>query len=387
LRRLAARHDLHLFTYGPVSDEARRELAENRVQLTVVDPLPPSRGPWFWGRLFGNLFSQYPYSVAKHFTARLQNEVLEACHARTIDIVHIEWMPYARYGTPGVARVLTAHNVESDIWQRRAQHSGTYIGRQFFSIQAKRMESFERRASLHSDCVIAVSELDAQRFGCYGAHNIRIVPNGVDLEYFHSMPDVPRNDSLLFVGSLDWFPNEDAVTDFALRVFPLIRSKNERITFRVVGRRPSEKLARLLEGLPGVELIGEVQDVRPYIAQSRAVVVPLRIGGGTRIKILEALAMEKPVISTAIGAEGLQVKDGCDLLIANAPEEFAARVEALLASPEQQSRLGRNGRVAVEKLYAWDAAAATLEDAWRAVAGQTEAAVSSAVLVAEDARR
>ena len=387
LRRLATRHALHLLTYGPVSKEAQQILSDHRVSVTALDALPTSRGPLFFARLFRNLFSEYPYSVSKHFTDRLQRAVVESCAGQDFDLAHIEWVPYARYATPGLARVLTAHNVEADIWRRRAQHSGTALGRQFFAIQAGRMEKFERRASVQSDCVIAVSELDAQRFRSHGASNVKVVPNGVDLDYFRPMPEVPQSDSLVFVGSLDWFPNEDAVRDFAVNVLPLIRSKNKQIKFRVVGRKPSEKLAAALHSIDGVELAGEVPDVRPHFAAASAVLVPLRIGGGTRIKILEALAMERPVISTSVGAEGLELEDGRDILIADSPQEFVARIETLVANPDLQLRLGRNGRKVVEAVYGWDAAAEKLEQVWFATARRIEATISSPAFAMGEARQ
>ena len=375
LRRLATHHKVHMFTYGPVSVEAQSAITKYGFDVTAVNSLPPSHGLFFGGRLLRNIFSKYPYSVSKHFTSRLQREVTNACGAGGFDLAHIEWIPYARYATPGLPRLIMAHNVESDIWKRRGLHSEKVAARWFFDRQAQRMESFERRSATDAKAVVAVSDLDAERFRSYGASNVKIVPNGVDLDYFCSMPQVPQSNSLVFVGSLDWFPNEDAVKEFAVRILPIVRTQNERITFRVVGRKPAASLALALQHMAGVELVGEVLDVRPYLAQARAVVVPLRIGGGTRIKILEALAMEKPVVSTSVGAEGLKLEDGRDLLLADTPERFASQIRLLLATPELQARLGRNGRATVEKLYGWDAAAEKLEGAWIATASKSQAIV------------
>lgn len=377
LRRLSSRHDLHLLTYGPATEEARGKLAEHGFTGTILQPLAPSQGPQFWARLMASTVSQYPYSVIKHFTARMQDKVTQLCSSEKFDLVHIEWLPYARYESPGVPRFIVAHNVESDIWRRRAEHHGGLIGRCFFGLQAKRMRVFEQRAAAQDTHIAAVSDLDAETFRSYGAQNVTVVPNGVDLDYFRPRPEVSQSDSLLFVGSLDWYANEDAVREFALHVFPLLRSRNPRITFQVVGRRPSDRLIAMLKNVNGVEMVGEVSDVRPYMAQARAVVVPLRIGGGSRIKILEALAMAKPVISTAIGAEGLSLTNGRDCLIANRPQEFAARVDSLFADPDQQMRLGQNGRALVEQLYGWDAAAERLELAWADAAGYPEVCSSS----------
>jgi glycosyltransferase involved in cell wall biosynthesis len=300
----------------------------------------------------------------------MQQQVRHDCEVREFDLVQCEWIPYASYETYGIPRLIVAHNVESEIWRRRADHDGGLIGSWFFGLQARRMKAFERQVSSAGAHVVTVSQLDAETFRSYGAHNVTIVPNGVDLAYFRPMPQVPQTDSLVFIGSLDWYANEDAVKNFAMRALPVIRNRNPKVTLRVIGRRPSPQLAACLRGLQGVELIGEVSDVRPYLASARAVVVPLRIGGGTRIKILEALAMGKPVISTSIGAEGLDIKEQRDFLIANNTEEFAARIDELFARPEEQMRLGLNGRSVVEKLYGWDAAAEKLEHAWNITAAR-----------------
>lgn len=387
LRRLSRRHDLHLVTYGPINKEAQAKLAQHCFTVTALDPLPPSEGPRFWARLLSSVFSGYPYSVVKHFTGRMQRHISEVCKRQQFDLVHCEWIPYARYETRGIPRLIVAHNVESEILRRRANHDGGLIGSWFFGLQAKRMKAFEREAATKGAHVVAVSELDAETFRSYGVRNVTIVPNGVDLDYFRPMPQVFQTDSLLFVGSLDWHANEDAVKDFAIRILPLIRSRNPNLTFQVVGRRPSNRLVTSLQELQGVQLIGEVPDVRPYMAQARAVVVPLRIGGGTRIKILEALAMGKPVISTSIGAEGLEIKNQRDYLLANTPEEFVTRIDALFANPEEQLRLGENGRALVEKLYGWDAAAEKLEGAWSAAAGRCEVVTPGPVFAASGARR
>jgi polysaccharide biosynthesis protein PslH len=386
LRRLAAHHHPHIFTYGPVSDEAKTALASHGLSVTSVGALASSRGPLFWARLLQNVFSKYPYSVSKHFTSRLQAEVRNACAFGKFDLAHIEWIPYARYATPGLPRLITAHNVESDIWKRRSLHNGGVAGGWFFGLQASRMEAFERCAAVHANSVVTVSELDAERFRSYGAKNVKVVPNGVDLDYFRPVPQVPENQSLVFIGSLDWFPNEDAVKEFATRILPILRNANERITFRVVGRKPAPSLAATLQRVPGVELVGEVADVRTYIAEAQVVVVPIRIGGGTRIKILEALAMEKPVVSTSVGAEGLELEDGRDLLLADTPEKFATQVQFLLANTELQARLGRNGRGTVERLYGWDSAAEKMEQAWLATASNPEAIAPASLALAE-ARR
>ncbi len=375
LRRLSDRHDLHWIAYGPVSEEAKLTFRQQGISIDVLDPLPPSKGIRFYGRLLASLLSGYPYSVVKHFTSRLQHRILEACELKQFDLVHFEWTPYARCKSSNLPRLIVAHNVESDIWRRRAQNSSRFIGRHFFGIQASRMEAFERKTAENADCIVAVSELDAERFRSYGAP-VTIVPNGVDLDYYQPTTETSENQSLLFVGSLDWHPNIDGVTEFVRHVLPLVRSRKPQATLRIIGRRPSSQLAMELQRVEGVNFVGEVADVRPHLAQASAVIVPLRIGGGTRIKILEAMAMAKPVISTSIGVEGLAIQDQCDFLLANTPLEFAARIDSLFADVQLRTRLGRNGRLLVERLYGWDSCADKLEESWLSVAGMCATAAA-----------
>jgi polysaccharide biosynthesis protein PslH len=167
LRRVSSRHDLHLLTYGPTNEEARAKLAQHGFTATILEPLAPGKGPRFWTRLMASSISPYPYPVFKHFTARMQREVNLLCGSKKFDLVHIEWMPYARYQSPGIPRFVVAHNVESDIWRRRAEHDGNLIGRWFFGLQAKRMRIFEEAKAKDSH-IAAASELDAHTFRSYG---------------------------------------------------------------------------------------------------------------------------------------------------------------------------------------------------------------------------
>jgi polysaccharide biosynthesis protein PslH len=205
-----------------------------------------------------------------------------------------------------------------------------------------------------------VSEEDACAMQTrYAVRSVSAVPTGVDTEFFAPLGLVRERADLVFTGSMDWFPNEDAVVFFCKDVLPKLRTPG--VTFTIVGRNPSARV-RHLEMEPGVRVTGTVEDVRPFIDRAAVYVVPLRIGGGTRIKIFEAMAMAKPVVSTSLGAEGLPVTANTHLLLADDPLAFAQCVDRLLEDEASAAALGtRARRVAVES-WSWDAAASAFED-------------------------
>lgn len=380
LRRLAARHAISLLCYGHPNSPAVAATESAGIHVHLVEPQREHRRGALYARLFANLFSPYPYSVAKHYSRRFQLKLEQLLRTEQFDLVQCEWTPYARFldERHALPVLLASHNVESQIWIRRARRSRTLLEKLFFVLQGIKMRSFERRALHRAAQVTAVSPQDAELMRAWGARAVTLVPNGVDVEFFQPASE-PTASELLFLASLDWQPNLDALDYFLREILPLVRARHP-ATLRIVGRRPSPLLRERLAGLPGVELVGEVDDVRPHLARAAVVVVPLRIGGGSRIKILEALAAGRAVVSTSMGAEGLDVIAGTHLHIANQPREFAERTLGLLASSEERRRLGGNGRRLVVEQYNWNGIADALESAWlEACRGARMVSAASAV--------
>lgn len=371
LRRLAPRHRISLLCYGTNQEQAFSAVQSAGIDVHLVDPIANLRGWQLHARLFANLFSPYPYSVSKHYTRRFQRQLNLLLQKEPFDLLHCEWTPYARFleAADGIRTLVSAHGVESQIWFRRARHSNTVAERIFFALQALKMGRFERRAVRRASWVTTVSSLDAQAIQAWGAASISLVENGVDPDEFQPTAEPDKPSDLLFVGSLDWFANQDGVLYLLEQIWPLIRSQQPQARLRIIGRRPPVLLEKRIANSPGVELIGEVSDVRPFFSRAAVVVVPLRIGGGTRIKILEALSMGKAVVSTSVGAEGLAVVDGVHLLLADSPQEFARRAIDLLSSPEERRRLGENGRKLAIQRYSWNHLADLLESAWYRACG------------------
>jgi glycosyltransferase involved in cell wall biosynthesis len=334
--------------------------------LRLVEPRANPEGWSLYLRLFLNLFSPFPFSVTKHHSRAFQRQFDELLKEDSWDLIQCEWTPYARFltHTPTVPILMATHNVESQIWARRADHTGNPFAKVFFRTQEWKMRRFEKQALLRASAATVVTKLDLSTLRNWGVENVNLVPNGVDLETYCPIAEEEREDELLFLASLDWYPNVDALDYFVKNILPIVRARRPGAKLRIVGRKPAESLIKQYSGLPGIDFIGEVKEVRSHLARATVVIVPLRIGGGSRIKILEALAAGKAVISTTIGAEGLDVVSGEHLLVADSPAAFAGGIEELLASTTLRRRLSNNGRKLVTDRYGWDQIANRLESIW-----------------------
>ena len=249
--------------------------------------------------------------------------------------------------------VLFEHNVEHLIWRRLARVEGRAWRRALLEVEWRKMRRHEAAACRRARLTLAVSEEDRARLAelAPGAR-VAAVPTGVDVDYFHPNGISERPAGLVFVGSMDWYPNEDGVLHFLEAVFPRIRREAPGVTFTVVGRNPSARV-RAAAALHGVQVTGTVDDVRPHVSRAAVYVVPLRVGGGTRLKIFEALAQGKAVVSTRIGAEGLPLVPDRHFVQADQPDDFARAVVSLLRDPARRRALGEAGRRLVAERFAW----------------------------------
>jgi polysaccharide biosynthesis protein PslH len=216
------------------------------------------------------------------------------------------------------------------------------------------MEAAEYKYLRKADHVLTVSEDDRQVFAEFAdAAKLSVITTGVDTEYFAPTETPETPNTLVFTGSMDWLPNEDGVAYFMKEILPLIRRQTPEVALTIVGRNPSSRLKDLAAGTASAHLTGWVEDVRPFLSQAAVVVVPLRIGGGTRLKIFEAMGMGKAVVSTTIGAEGLPVIAGEHLLIADEPTEFARSTVELLRDTARRRSMGITAHKLVVANYSW----------------------------------
>jgi glycosyltransferase involved in cell wall biosynthesis len=230
--------------------------------------------------------------------------------------------------------------VEAAIWRRQAQCEKHRLKKLVFSIEAAKMRRYEAAAIKRFHHVVAVSEIDRRLMASVDARNITVVPTGVDLQQFRAAGDSPAlSREVLFLGSMDWEANVDAATYFCDKIWPRVISEVPDAKFRIVGRDPHPSVKKL--ACASVEVTGTVPSVIGYLKTAAVVVVPLRIGGGTRLKIYEAMAMGKAIVSTPIGAEGLEVHDGKDIVLSEEPEDFARQIVTLLRDEAARARLER----------------------------------------------
>lgn len=369
--RLARRHKVtYLGTRNPDRAEglaALGYLADHGVEAVEVEHTVPAKsGAGFYMRLAANLASPLPYSVASHHSPALTRAVAKAA-AGGVDLWQAEWAAglEAFRGLRGARKVVVAHNVETLIWERYYRTEANPLKRWYVGRQCRKFERFERRAFAEADRVIAVSPEDATLIrGRFGTPRVDVVDNGIDRAYFEAV--VPDRDpfKILFLGSLEWRPNVDAVGLMLDKIFPAVLEAEPRATLDLVGRNPSAALSRRASEAGGVTLHANVADVRPYLARSGVMAVPLRIGGGSRLKILEALATGLPVVSTRVGAEGLSLRDGEHLVLADEPEAMAAEIVRTLREPARALALAEAGRRLVLERYDWDALADLMERSW-----------------------
>jgi glycosyltransferase involved in cell wall biosynthesis len=258
-----------------------------------------------------------------------------------------------------------AHNVESQIWQRYFETESNPFRRWYIKQQWQKYVRYETAVVSQATRVAAVSADDASLLKeALGAREVDVVENGVDLTYYQPQAMERRAGSILFLGSLDWRPNLDAVKILLEHIFPKVRAEEPCAQLCLVGRSPPEWLRRVVAKAPQVQLFADVADVRPFLAQCQVMAVPLRIAGGSRLKILEALASGLPVVSTQVGAEGLGLKPGRHLIVV---DDIGGMVSALLGAlrdPAQGMTLAARGRHFVVGHYGWDALADKLERAW-----------------------
>jgi glycosyltransferase involved in cell wall biosynthesis len=376
--RLAQRHRLtylcHRNADASEAAIAKRFFAEHDIQTVVVDrTVPPKSGLSFYARLAANLPSPLPYTVVSHDSVALREALQQHAATQPVDLWHCEWTPYA-HALRAVAgkRVIVAHNVESVIWQRYFETETNALRRWYIGRQWRKFQRFERAALCAADRTIAVSDVDAEHFrGEFGVRGVRVVENGVDTQYFQPSANPRDPTRLLFLGSLDWRPNLDGVEQLLEDIFPRVCRKIPHATLAVVGRNPPNALRRKIGAMPGVELFGSVPDVRPFLANCGMLVVPLRIGGGSRLKILEALAAGVPVVSTRIGAEGLHLEAGRDLTVVEAVADLgSALIDAIRDHPRLTLEAER-GREKVLERYDWDRLADQLERIWIDCANET----------------
>jgi sugar transferase (PEP-CTERM/EpsH1 system associated) len=376
MRHLATRHDITYLSFADASqsDADRAGMREVCSRLLTIPRTDPGKGTWrFYADAAGYVVDRVPYAVAKYRSDAYRAALERLIATERYDAIVCDFLPPV-VNMPALATatadkppyILFTHNVESEIWRRHAEQATNPMSRFMLTQQWQRMLRFEGAALSRFDLVLAVSEADGRTFERLYPGSLRapvhVVQTGVDTDYFTPSTTAVERAHMVFTGSMDWLPNEDGMTYFCREILPRIRQSEPEATLSIIGRSPTPAVRKLAE-IPGVDVTGRVDDVRPHIARGSVYIVPLRIGGGTRLKIFEAMSMGKAVVSTTVGAEGLPVTNGCDIDIADEPARFAHAVVHLMRDTEARRQIEMAARRLVVDKYDWSAVASDFEDA------------------------
>lgn len=369
LRWMTQHHDVFVLAYGDPGDPERieKELGHPASRTEMV-PIPR----WIedrWKR-FGQLYALLRNTSFTEIASRNRGmqRALDRCLAReTFDIIQIAYpvMGYFTFNSDAV-RILDASNVEYDIHRRVAERTQSPVRKWWSTYEYRKLYPQEVAICREQDAILVTSERDRELMDRETPDVPKfIIANGVDTTYFDLPEETAPSNTLVFTGAMNYFPNADGITYFITEILPLIRRTIPDVTLYVVGTSPPESVARLASA--NVVVTGRVEDVRPYVRKAGVYVVPLRMGGGTRLKVLEALAMRRPIVTTSLGCEGIDVADGDSVLIADEPQSFADATIRLLRDAALRRTLVRRGHDLVRSRYDWSVIGVHLEEAYRQI--------------------
>ncbi len=366
IAQVGRRHDVDLILLRPkpatehdADDVVREAFLRHCRSVTLVDLSAATRpGALAWLALRSTLTAQ---SVTVTLFRSAEARRLVRAALPEADVVHLDSISLADYidDTASKPTLMTHHGAESFMIRRRIAREPSLLRKAFFAIEWLTLRRAERRALPRVALNIACSELDCQLMGAETPARYAVVDNGVDTGYFRPLP-VLGGRSLLFAGRLDQYSNRDAILHFVEATWPLVTARYPDARLTIVGSNPPERLRQVAAADARVTVTGFVDDVRTYFAEATAAICPIRDGGGTRIKVLDALAQAKPLVSTSIGAEGLELVPERDLLIGDTPEAFARQIGRVFDDHALRTSLARQARAIVEERYSWDRLGATM---------------------------
>jgi glycosyltransferase involved in cell wall biosynthesis len=371
-RQMATRHQVTLLSY--VAERERAGLASLREEMrveAVYRDRTSVRAKRVGQAL--SLASRRPFSCRAVYSREMQGAIRELCSREPFDVIQLGSSLFCAFAFPDGPRiVLDEHNIEYEVFERMCASERSAWRRTFNRVEHARFRRFEQTWWSHVNGCVVTSDREVPLVQAHAPSTpVAAVPNGVDLEYFRPVGDEVEPRTLVFNGILTYRPNLDAAYHLVDEIWPLVLSRVPDARLTIVGRAEHSDLRRL--GRHGVDATGEVLDIRPYLRRAAVVVVPIRMGGGTRLKVLEGLAMGKAMVSTSIGCEGISVRDREHLLIADGAQAFASSIIELFESPNFGLALGAAGRSLIETDYSWQLAGERLDLLYERVAGRARA--------------
>ena len=378
LRQLAARHDVTLLSYAGPRDQDGVEALGRSLRVVTVERPDPVRAARRLRQL-RSIVTFQSFWVPEICSTTLQDAVDDLCATVPFDLVQLEASVLCALEIPqGIRVVLDAHNIEYELLHRLAGGERSLARRAFNTFEYRTYRRFEERSWTHVDGCVVTSAREERIVRATAPQTLTaVVPNGVDLEFFRPSNAAVEPRTVVFNGTLAYRPNVDAAHYLVEDIWPLVRAQYPDARLIIVGSVPAAERRSLAQ--PSVILTGEVADIRAYLRRAAVVVVPVRMGGGTRLKVLEGIAMGKAMVSTSVGCEGIATRDGVHLLIADDAPSFALRMSHLFDDSALRDRLGTAGRSLIEAEYSWDLAGDRLEALYQRVAADRPGPATSKV--------
>lgn len=398
LKGVAAKHEVDLIAFVqepwlrvhyPSREEALEDCARQLGRLCrsvrFVDIDSQKRPGGKWRTALEGLLLPDCYSIRWLQSAGSWRAFAQAAESGSHALAHFDTLALAPFRRlfRGIPTTLGHHNIESHMMLRRAANEPNPVKRWYFLQEGKRIQKYEERIATSFDAHVTCSELDAARLREIAPQvNVAVVPNGVDVEYFQPMSAVAARRALIFVGSLNWYPNIAAVRFLLSQVWPSLKAAVPDLHLDIVGSAPPRDLLELAAAAPGVVMHGYVNDVRPLMSAATLYVCPIRDGGGTKLKLLDAFAMGKCVVAHPIACEGIEVIPGRHVELAESAESFVERIRHLLQEPRARADMGRAAHQLVIERYAFDGIAQRLSDLFVSLAEPASRGVEDAASVA-----
>ena len=363
----AKRHDVYLlcFLFKPEDREQFGALEPYCKKIVGIDLHRPK-----WKTLKNAVVGSagaHPFILREYLRLDMAAAIEKVIAEEKIDVVHAHFLHMAQYfaGPKSTAVVFDTHNLEHVLWQRLASTGGDALKRAFAGLQHPKLQRWHQAVGVNCEVNVTLSDEDRDEYLRIAPNaEVMTVPNGADTKFWRPMPEIEvEPHSVIYFGNLSWPPQADAAIHFHDETLPRIRKEFPETTFYVVGQNPPESV----KALAGEKVVvtGFVDDVRPYIARSAVVVMPLRIGAGTKHRVFQAMSMEKSMVASSVAKEGIPLVHGETAMLADEPEPFGEHVIALLKNPEMRERMGKAGRKLVLDRYDWSAIYPRLEEAFQ----------------------
>ena len=377
ISRLGRNHDVHLVALRhkaathPEAQlaKAKEELLAHCRTVEIVDISAATAGRGLAGRAVKSIATATPFNVTVYESAAMRERIRALCSLVPFDVFHYDTIGLAQYlpDTGSGPAVLTHHGAESHMIHRRIRLERNLAKKAFFAFEWLALERYERAMCRRFDANITMSDDDARLLRVIAPEaSFTTVANGVDISYFTPAPDT-NGRSIVFAGRLDQYSNRDGILHFMTEAWPALVREFPDATIHILGHNPPDELRQIAARSPRVTVTGFVDDIRPYFHRATAAICPVRDGGGTRIKVLDALAQGRPLVSTSIGCEGIDVVPDRDVLVADSASDFVRQLGRLFTDAALRRQLAANGRKVTEERYSWDALAAQLVEVYERV--------------------